>query len=397
MPSFAKMPIVAMQNLESRLLFAAQKILFIRGASGTGGFLDGGTLAQRDEELADINNLSTAKGNHGWGELANLLRSDGFTLEQRIEKNDNRVDLTKLDLSQYSTIVFGSNNADYTPHGDKTIVKALVNYVFAGGSALFASDANFGTSYGDAPSSDQEFLGRFGLAVNQDKGTYSLTRAANFRAPAHPILAGVNEIDGEGVSPGVRVAPVAGVTPQVIIGAKDITRNNDSFAKGTDRAVTDSDGALVVATAGLGRVAVAFDRNTFFNKNGAGTDLHRFDNTRYATNLFEWLAGRTPARPQVQAEDFQFDASPRTLRISFSRYVGRSISTDDVRLINRRTGKVFSAKSVVFEESTRTAFFNFDRSFTPDNYRATLFASGVTDSKGKHLIEDVAYDFDVPS
>jgi hypothetical protein len=391
------MSIVAMQNLEPRLLFAAQKILFIRGGSGTGGFLDGGTLAQRDEELADINNLSTAKGNHGWGELANLLRSDGFTLEQRIEKNGRRIDLTKLDLSQYSTIVFGSNNADYTPFGNKTIVKALVSYVFAGGSTLFVSDANFGTSYGDAPSSDQDFLSRFGLAVNQDKGTYSLTRASNFRAPTHSILTGVDEIDGEGVSPGVRVAPVAGVTPQVIIGAKDTTRSNDSFDKGADRAVNGSDGALVVATAGLGRVAVAFDRNTFFNKNGAGTDLHRFDNSRYAKNLFEWLAGRTPARPVVQAEDFQFDASPQTLRISFNRYVGRSISTDDVRLINRRTGKVFSAKSVTLDESTRTAIFNFDRTFTSDNYRATLFAAGVTDTKGRHLSDDVVYDFHIPS
>jgi hypothetical protein len=207
----------------------------------------------------------------------------------------------------------------------------------------------------------------------------------------------VNTIDGEGVSPGVRMAPIAGVTPQVIIGAKDLTRNNDSFGKGSDRAVTDSDGALVVAAAGLGRVAVHFDRNTFFNKNGAGTDLHRFDNTRYAKNLFEWLAGRSPARPQVQAEDFQFDTSPQTLRVAFNRYVGRSISTDDIRLINRKTGKVFSTKSVTFEESSITAIFKFNQTIPTGNYRATLFASGVTDTKGKHLADNVIYDFHIPA
>src|SRR6185295_12918280 len=88
------------------------------------------------------------------------------------------VDLSALNLSQYRAIVFGSNNADYTPGGDKRIRDALVNYVFAGGAALFISDGNFGKTYDDAPSSDQDFLNRFGLAVNQDRGTYSLTRSA---------------------------------------------------------------------------------------------------------------------------------------------------------------------------------------------------------------------------
>src|SRR6266478_5306648 len=84
------------EPLETRVLFAAEKILFIRGSSNTGGFLDGGTRAQRDEELADINNFSTAKGNHGWGELANLLKSVGFAPVETIEKHNNPVDLSKL-------------------------------------------------------------------------------------------------------------------------------------------------------------------------------------------------------------------------------------------------------------------------------------------------------------
>jgi len=386
-----------MQPLEPRIALAADKILFIRGGSGTGGFLDGGTLAQRDEELADINNVSVAKENHGWGELANLLRNDGFSPQQMIERPNHRIDLTKLDLTQYKTIVFGSNNADYTPHGDKTIVKALARYVFAGGSALFVSDANFGSYYGDAPSSDQDFLSRFGLAVNQDSGTYSVSRATEFRQPDHPILTGVNQIDGEGVSPGVIVAPVAGVTPEVIINAKGTTRNNDNPTLGSDRPVTNNDGSLVVAEAGLGRVAISFDRNTFFNANGAGTDLHHFDNARYAKNLFEWLAGRSPARPQVQAEDFQVNGSSQTLRIAFNRYVRRSISVDDVKLINRKTRKTIAVKSVAFDASSNTAIFTFSRSLSTGSYQATLFATGVQDAKRHPLAADVLYNFHVSS
>src|SRR2546423_10327322 len=105
-----------LQPLEPRLLFSTGKILFIRGASGSGGFYDGGTLAQRDEELADINNTSTAVGNHGWGDLASLLRGDGFAPTQLIEgpvSNNTPIDLTAMNLSQYSAVVFGSIKKEY--------------------------------------------------------------------------------------------------------------------------------------------------------------------------------------------------------------------------------------------------------------------------------------------
>src|SRR6476659_2429027 len=96
------------QPLEPRLLFAGEKILFIRGGSGTGGFYDGGTLAPRVEELADINNVSTASGNHGWGELANLLRADGYSPTQVIEgsaSSNTPIDLAAANLSQYALVV----------------------------------------------------------------------------------------------------------------------------------------------------------------------------------------------------------------------------------------------------------------------------------------------------
>ena len=77
-----------------------------------------------------------------------------------------------------------------------------------------------------------------------------------------------------------------------IVAAKDKTRDNDKPDGGTFRPVTDRDAALITIEHGKGRAAVHFDRNTFFNKNGAGTDIHRHDNRRYAENLFAWLSGR---------------------------------------------------------------------------------------------------------
>ncbi|HEX3356207.1 MAG TPA: Ig-like domain-containing protein [Tepidisphaeraceae bacterium] len=380
------------QPLESRVLFSAQKVLFIRGGSGTGGFFDGGTLAQRDEELSDINNLSTKSGNHGWGELGNLLRSDNFALTEMIETGGKPVDLTKINLSQYSTIVFGSNNAAYTSKE----VDALVKFVFAGGSALFVSDANFGSNWGAAPSSDQTFLTRFGLGINQDHDKYTLSRSAgDFLAPAHPILTGVNQFDGEGVSLGVRVKPVAGVTPEVLVRGKGQTRDNNNSKGGTIRNPKGNEGALVVAEAGLGRVAITFDRNTFFNANGAGTNLHRFDNTRYAKNLFEWLAGRTAGKPQVQAEDFQHENTPQTLRVAFDRNVGKSLSTADIKVTNKKTGTTVSIKSEVFDASSNTATFTFASKLAAGSYLATLVATGVSDSSGKHPAANVGYSFTV--
>ncbi len=273
--------------------FAADRVLFIRGGDGTGGFLEGGS----DDQLCDIANFNLSPGNHGWAELASLLRGEGYVVTQIKEGaatsgSDLPVDLVSLDLTLYRLIVFGSNNATY----GASAVDKLETYVRNGGAALFISDANFGSNWGDAPSSDQPFLTRFGLIMNQDNGTYSLTRSAgDYLAPTHPILLGVNQFDGEGVSPitiNTNVNP-AGVVRTIIARAKTQLRQPNGVNQGSLRAVTANDGSLVVAVAGSGRVAGHFDRNTFFNRGGAGTDISRFDNRIYARNLFAWLVSRT--------------------------------------------------------------------------------------------------------
>jgi len=384
------------EPLERRLLLAAsgQRILFIRGGSGTGGFLDGGTLAQRDEELADINNNSTAVGNHGWGQLASLLRGDGFVLEQMIEgpsSNNTPINLAGIDLSKYSLIVFGSNNATYTAAS----TNALETFVHNGGGALFISDANFGSNWGDAPSSDQQFLDRFGLVMNQDSGQYALSRSGgDFLQADHPILAGVNSFDGEGVSLGVRARPVAGVTPQVIVRGKTKTKNNDNAGGGTVRDVTSTDGALVVAAAGLGRIAISFDRNTFFNDNGVGSQLTKLDNARYARNLFEWLALRpaSSAPPQVLSADFVYESAPLKIRFAFSKNVAASISTSDITLKNLTTGATILANGASWDASNNAAIFQLNTLLPNGSYQATLKASGISDGT-RTLSADSVYKF----
>ena len=318
-------------------------ILFIRGATRSGGFLEGTNAATRNEQLADINNTSTAPGNAGWGDLAQTLRAHGFTVEQMTEAKEATAPSTGLiegkpikfenmDLSKYSAIVFGSNNARYS----RASVDAIQNYVNNGGGALFISDANFGSTWRDSPDSDQQFLSRFGMVVNQDNGVYSLTRSGgDFIQPNDPVLRGVNSFDGEGVSPViVPTTPPPGVSVLRVVRAKGQTRNNDAIDsankyQGSLRAVTDRDAALVLARAGRGKVAYYFDRNTFFNVNGVGTDITQLDNRQLAINLFTWVADTTP--PAVVASSFQ-QGAPSEVRITFNDLLVGSLTRSDILL-----------------------------------------------------------------
>jgi hypothetical protein len=279
------------------------RVLFIRGGSGTGG-LGGGAGA--DGQLSDIHDTSTAAGNHGFAELAALLAAQGFVVEQVVEGPAPRglpVNLQAIDLSHYDVLVFGSNNASYLAGA----VAWVVPYVCSGGSALFISDANWGSDWGDAPSSDQAFLDAFDLVMNQDAGTYVVSRSAGdfviggVDQGTHPILAGpdgvlgtaddVDNFDGEGVSPATVTHFFPGVEPVVLAKAKQTIHLNDSTGSGSFQPPGVADGALVALEYGAGRVACLFDRNTFFNLNGAGTSLHNWDNAQLARNLFAWLAG----------------------------------------------------------------------------------------------------------
>ena len=277
------------------------RVLFVRGADRSGGFLEAGNDSQRTEHLTDIFNASTSGGNHGWAELRMTLEEAGFLVEQITETAENasgpsngiHIDFETMDLSVYDAIVLGSNNAVY----DTAAVDAVEDYIRGGGSALFISDANYGSDWADASNSDQQFLDRFGLIMHQDQGTYSLVRSeGDFAAPDHPILTGVDRFDGEGVTPIEIGNLTGGVNATIVAGAKGSTRLNEppfgGNNQGPSRASNPAiDAALLVASAGEGKIAGHFDRNTFFNLNGAGTNINRFDNRQYALNLFGWLVG----------------------------------------------------------------------------------------------------------
>lgn len=269
------------------------RVLFVRGGDGTGGFLESKTRDTKTEQLADINNDKTFRGNHGWATLARVLRDAGFELTQITEgpiEKPSTISMDVLKNQRFDIVVFASNNQIYS----KEQADAFWDYIARGGSALFISDANFGPDWWAAPNSDQSLLDRSGVIVSQDHGTYALKRdAGDFIAPDHPILAGINAFDGEGVSPiQLPDKPVEGFNVTPIVRAKGKTRDNEPGKQGKTREVTDRDCALLIIEHGKGRVACHFDRNTFFNLNGAGTSIERHDNKQYALNLFDWLARR---------------------------------------------------------------------------------------------------------
>jgi len=336
------------EPLEPRRLFAGD-VLFVRGADRSGGFIEATNDTQRTEQLSDITNAATSGGNHGWKQLADLLRGNGYTITQIVEPLESGapgtgqatgapIALDQIDLSQYDAVVFASNNAVYS----NASINAVETYIRNGGGAMFISDGNFGSNWRDSPDSDTQFLSRFGMSVNQDNGTYSLQRSqGDFVEAAHPVLIGVDQFDGEGVSPiRVPVSPPAGVTIRRIVGARGTTWNNDGTNagngfQGTARAVNSGDASLVLAKAGSGRVLAHFDRNTFFNANGAGTDLARFDNQQYALNVFNWVTDNDP--PAVASSSFT-QASPYVLKFRLDDNLDGTFTRDDIRLRNRKTG-----------------------------------------------------------
>ncbi len=262
------------------------RILFIHGGSGTGGFVEGGA----DEHLSSIHDESTGEYNHGYGQLRGLLEQDGFVVEQVEEgpaSNNTPVDLGVL--PGYDVVVFGSNNAVYSVSDAET----LARFVRDGGGALFSSDGNWGTFWDKAPNSDQTFLTQFGLIMNQDGGGPTTLAGPDLVVPDHPIFDGVVlGFSGEGVSPCTLTHdPAALATPVRLAIAKEIIHRNDA-PDGSLEPPTADDASLSVVDYGAGRVACHFDRNTFFNENGAGVSLVSADNTAYARNLFAWLAGR---------------------------------------------------------------------------------------------------------
>ena len=78
-------------------------------------------------------------------------------------------------------------------------------------------------------------------------------------------------------------------------------------SQGPSTSANSNDASLLVAQAGLGKIAGHFDRNTFFNQGGVGSDITRFDNETYAINLFNWLAAMGPVEDLDVSNLTRFD------------------------------------------------------------------------------------------
>jgi hypothetical protein len=400
-----------MENLERRTLMAGPTILFIRGATRSGGFLEAANDAQRTEHLADITNTSTAAGNHGWATLAATLRGAGFTVEQMAEPLEagapakgqttgRAIRFETLDLTKYDAIIFGSNNAAYP----RESVDAIQKYVqTTGGGAMFISDANFGSSWRDAPDSDMRFLPRFGLSVQQDNGVYALTRAGgDFAVANHPVLIGVNSFDGEGVSPLVVPAtPPAGMKIVRVVGARDKTRNNDGTSAsnkfaGSLRPVTSKDASLVLANTGKGRVAGFFDRNTFFNVNGAGTNITRLNNKQFALNLFGWIGDRKP--PAVTTKSFK-QGAPSELKLTFDDNLYGSLTRGDLLLrsaLYKAPIPTDNWSLAITESNGRTdVLIKIKGATAPGNYELQINAGRISDDAGNPTTTTFKYNFTI--
>lgn len=273
-----------------------KKVLFVRGADGTTGFLDRKAGSPNpDENVSDVGNGSLGASNHGFADLSELLLGKGFTVTQIEEQAGGKpVDLAAADLSSFSVVVFGSNNAPYS----QADAERLVRYVRDGGSVFFMADANWGADWRKASDSDTALAAPFGLQMNQDNGNPGdVLQADALLQPDHPILAGVKEIRGNGTSAITVSNPPAGASVIPLVKAKAPVRRNqgDGSQPGSTVVAGPNDFALVAVTLGKGRVAALFDRDTFFNANGGDgkTNLSDPGNKQLAQNLFTWLDNGT--------------------------------------------------------------------------------------------------------
>ena len=193
------------------------------------------------------------------------------------------VTLDRASLKQYALVVLGSNARALTQNE----VAALTAYYTQGGSVLVYADSQYGPTAWD---SDNYFLKQFGIQVLADnfQPTVDITDVE----ASHPILAGVKDIRGEGISQFL-VSAAALSASQVIARCLPLTRSGCILPEAEQALVKKGDVVACVFTrenASGGRLAGVCDRNFFQNGPGPGSDLDQADNHLFATNLFRWLS-----------------------------------------------------------------------------------------------------------
>ena len=225
-------------------------------------------------------------GHNGYAQLADLLHMEqGHNLTELADTDPAVNPLTTLVLAQYDLLVLGSNNRRFSAKE----AAVVASYVQDGGSVFAFSDSRFGLSpdrehnvLGAGELSDNDLLGQFGMAIQHDNYQVVEANSTRFVNPSHPILTGLTSFKGEGVS----LIRVDGPPAQILVRGDGLLLTDGHTVTGKNYAIT------AIAQVGQGRVAVTFDRNTFFNAGlgSDGTDLSDLGNRQYALNLFKWLA-----------------------------------------------------------------------------------------------------------
>jgi hypothetical protein len=187
-------------------------------------------------------------------------------------------------LAPYVIIVLGSNGRTLQT-GE---VAALTQYMSDGGAMLVYADFQYGP---DNWNSDNVFLKQFGIEVFPDN--FQPTTQITDIVGSHPIMDGVRSFATEGSSQFLITEPARAVTT-VLSRCAPLDRSGCALQEPERVRVGSNDDVACtwVRAVGRGRLAGTCDRNTFHNGPGIGTALSEFDNRRYATNLFRWLAGR---------------------------------------------------------------------------------------------------------
>lgn len=216
----------------------------------------------------------------GFSTLRDALLEAGFL--QVIEVVDASVSITPQLLSPHGIIVLGTNRKTF----DAAEENAIESHVRAGAGLVSYSDSQFGS---DAPASDNQILSRFGLLTSND----------NFGGPVlattfvqHPISAGLPlGVRGEGVSLIEIVGNATDTFTNVIPCLSNVTACFPNPAPAPSGSPNPTFSACAAVGAGSGRVVATFDRNTFFNFPGYGSNIFDVSNLQYALNLFFWAGG----------------------------------------------------------------------------------------------------------
>lgn len=226
--------------------------------------------------------LLSDTGGLGFSQFRDAILDLGYS---PVEVLDDNITLDGAVLDDYRVLVLSSNNRGFGPAEQQ----AVVDFVTAGGGLFVYSDSQFG--FDEGRDSDNDILQHFNMMVMHDNfaGVFTISQYTQ----AHELTDGIT-FKGEGVSL-VRV-----LGPPAVILAD--CQGGNCVLHPTDGPIQANDAALAVAEVGQGRVVVTFDRNTFFNPPGAGTNIAEVDNRAFAQRVITWLAG-----PPIHPADFDED------------------------------------------------------------------------------------------